>query len=112
VTPVEQALAGIWAEVLGLERVGVHDNFFELGGHSLLVAQLVSRVRATFGAHLPVRTVFEHPTVVSLSEAIEVARRRPGEPEEVPLLQVPRERHRVRLTPEELQHALETWEPR
>ncbi|HYT33362.1 MAG TPA: amino acid adenylation domain-containing protein, partial [Thermoanaerobaculia bacterium] len=62
-TPVEELLAGIWCQVLGLERVGIFDDFFDLGGHSLLVTQVVARVRATFEAELPLRAVFERPTV-------------------------------------------------
>ena len=74
-TPVEEMLAGIWAGILGLERVGVHDNFFELGGHSLLGTQVISRVRKAFQVELPLRKLFEMPTVAGLSERIEMARR-------------------------------------
>ena len=70
-TPVEEMLAGIWAEILRVDRVGVHDNFFELGGHSLLATQVISRVRKTFGVELPLRVVFETPTVADLAEQIE-----------------------------------------
>jgi acyl carrier protein len=66
----EEALAGIWGEVLNLERVGVSDNFFELGGHSLLATQVTSRVRMVFQVDLPLRDLFEHPTVETLCAAI------------------------------------------
>jgi acyl carrier protein len=62
-TPIEEALAGIWAEVLRLKQVGIHDNFFELGGHSLLATQVISRVRAAFRVELPLGTIFKEPTV-------------------------------------------------
>jgi hypothetical protein len=57
-TPVEEIVAGMWAQVLNLPRVVVRDNFFELGGHSLLATQLMSRVRQTFQVELPVRSLF------------------------------------------------------
>ena len=72
--PLEQTVAGIWSEVLGLERVGVHDNFFELGGHSLLATQVVSRTREVLQIDFPLRTMFETPTVAGLSQSIEILR--------------------------------------
>ncbi|MDQ2935946.1 MAG: amino acid adenylation domain-containing protein [Acidobacteriota bacterium] len=69
-TPIEHRLAGIWIEILGVERVGVYDNFFELGGHSLLAAQIISRTRNMFSVELPLRRFFETPNVAGLAEAI------------------------------------------
>jgi acyl carrier protein len=70
-TPSEQSIAKIWAEVLKLENVGIHDNFFHLGGHSLLATQVISRLRDAFRIHLPLRSLFESPTVVGLAERID-----------------------------------------
>ena len=66
-TPVEEDLANIWAEVLGVEQVGVHDNFFELGGHSLLATQIASRVRELYDVEIPLRALFESPTIAQLA---------------------------------------------
>jgi acyl carrier protein len=68
-TPVEQVLAALWAALLAVDRVGVHDNFFtDLGGHSLLATQLVSRVRETFRIQVPLRLLFEAPTLAAFAE--------------------------------------------
>ncbi|MBD1924293.1 amino acid adenylation domain-containing protein [Microcoleus sp. FACHB-831] len=69
-TEVEEIIANIWTEVLGVRQVGIHDNFFELGGHSLLATQVISHLRATFEVELPLRCLFESPTVAGLSEYI------------------------------------------
>jgi amino acid adenylation domain-containing protein len=73
-TPTERHLAGVWAETLGLDHVGIHDNFFELGGHSLMVAQIVSRLRGPLTLELPVRSLFERPTVAQLAEYVDALR--------------------------------------
>ncbi|AUX29428.1 MULTISPECIES: non-ribosomal peptide synthetase/type I polyketide synthase [Sorangium] len=74
-TPPEELLAGLFADVLGRDRVSVLDSFFELGGHSLSATQLLSRLRASFAVELPLRALFETPTVSGLCERVESARR-------------------------------------
>jgi amino acid adenylation domain-containing protein len=74
-TPVERKLAQIWASILKVERVGVEDNFFELGGHSLLALRCLARVREEFEVELPLRRLFESPTVAGLAACIEELRR-------------------------------------
>ncbi|HXC72022.1 MAG TPA: amino acid adenylation domain-containing protein [Pyrinomonadaceae bacterium] len=72
-TPVEEMLAGIWSEILKVERIGVNDNFFDLGGHSLLAAQVLSRLREVFKIDFPLIGLFEAPTVGELAGRIEKA---------------------------------------
>ncbi|HEX6861378.1 MAG TPA: condensation domain-containing protein, partial [Thermoanaerobaculia bacterium] len=80
-TPVEEAVAGIFAGLLGLPRIGIQEDFFSLGGHSLLAAQVLSRVHRLFGVELPIRTLFERPTVEALARRIEEAQREAWGPE-------------------------------
>ncbi|HSF38933.1 MAG TPA: condensation domain-containing protein, partial [Thermoanaerobaculia bacterium] len=90
-TPVEEVVAGIWAELLGVERVGADADFFELGGHSLLATRVASRLREAFGVELPLHDVFEAPRLSDLAARVEAARRA-GTPASVPPLRpVPRE---------------------
>jgi acyl-coenzyme A synthetase/AMP-(fatty) acid ligase/acyl carrier protein len=70
-TAVEEAIAGIWAEVLGVERVGVEDDFFAVGGHSLRATQVLARIDAAFGVRVPLRALFEGPTVAALAARVE-----------------------------------------
>ena len=72
-TPTEIALAELWQQMLRAERIGANHNFFNLGGHSLLAMQLVDRVRTRFAVDLPLRTLFERPTLAAFAEAIDGA---------------------------------------
>jgi acyl carrier protein len=82
----ELAIAAIWQEALGLNRVGLHDNFFDLGGHSLLLIQIHDRLRERFGRSLPMVDLFKHTTVESL------ARHLREEPEEAQAVESVRDR--------------------
>ncbi|MFF4139615.1 amino acid adenylation domain-containing protein [Streptomyces mirabilis] len=90
-TPQEEVLCGLFAEILGLDKVGIDDSFFDLGGHSLLATRLVSRMRAVLNAEVTVRSVFEAPTVAALVARLVVAdEKRPAlepqtRPERLPL---------------------------
>ncbi len=88
-TPTEELLAAIWSQVLAVERVGIYDNFFQLGGHSLLATQVVSRIREAFQVEMPLRRLFEEPTVAGLAENIDTVR---GEGLQAPpIVPVPRD---------------------
>ncbi|RMG97448.1 MAG: non-ribosomal peptide synthetase [Chloroflexi bacterium] len=69
-TPVEKVLASMWADILGVQQVGIYDDFFELGGHSLMAAQLITRIRQALRISLPIRAFFETPTIAELAEKI------------------------------------------
>jgi amino acid adenylation domain-containing protein len=101
-TPLEEQLSVIVAEILGIEKIGekspigVHDNFFVLGGHSLLATQFLSRVRDTFNVELPLRTLFEHPTVAELSMDIEILEQRGVVSPPAKIQRVSRESRRIK----------------
>ncbi|HEX2092677.1 MAG TPA: amino acid adenylation domain-containing protein, partial [Longimicrobiaceae bacterium] len=90
-TPTEEVVAGIWADVLRLPHVGAHESFFELGGHSLLGTQVVSRIRAVFRVDLPVRALFEAPTVAELAGRVDALVRAGQGVEVPPLVRAPRD---------------------
>jgi acyl carrier protein len=73
-TPEEKLLAEIWADMLHVERVGMHDNFFRLGGHSLTVIQVIARIRESLGVELPVKAIFEQPTVAGIAKMLQSAK--------------------------------------
>jgi amino acid adenylation domain-containing protein len=91
-TPVEQLLAAIWEELLGVSPVGLHDSFFDLGGHSLLATQVISRVREALHLELPVRHLFDGPSVAELAGAVEAARAAGSVAQAPPIVPVPRDR--------------------
>jgi amino acid adenylation domain-containing protein len=95
-TPAEHTIAGIWARLLGRERVGVYDDFFELGGHSLLATQAVSRIRFILGVELSVGAIFDAPTVASLG--IVLAKASPAYASTTQTIaRAPRDRYRARI---------------
>jgi amino acid adenylation domain-containing protein len=97
-TPTEEVVASIWREVLGIERVGVHDKFFELGGHSLLATQVISRIRTAFQVEVPLRSIFETPTVAGLAETIDGTPVQADSSFSAPIRRVPREQYRATLS--------------
>jgi len=83
---VEETLVEIFAEVLGVEKIGIHDNFFEFGGHSLLATRVVARIRKMFNIELPLRNFFENPTTAEIAEFLKSHEPAPGRMEEMMVL--------------------------
>ncbi len=101
-TPVEEVLAGIWRDILGVGRVGVYDNFFELGGHLLLAMRSLSAMRRLFRMEVPLRVLFETADLEELARALKSFEDQPGK-----LEKVARVLQKLRgISPEELQNEL------
>ena len=89
-TPIEEMLACIWANILLIDSVGIHNNFFDLGGHSLLAIQVISRVRDTLTVELPLRSLFEAPTIAELASQVENLLKNGQSQKALPLQPIPR----------------------
>ncbi len=87
-SPIEEALVAVWAQVLGLEGIGIHDSFFELGGHSLLATQVISRLRDILQVELPLRSLFEAPTVSKLAKRVESLSRKEPDLQAPPIVSI------------------------
>jgi amino acid adenylation domain-containing protein len=99
-TATERVLAAIWQDMLRVERPGIHDNFFDLGGHSLSALQVISRIREAFRVEIPLRVLFEEPTIAGLSRNIESnITSENGRPQ---LVRVSREAHMVQMAADEV----------
>src|SRR5262249_26697993 len=110
-TPAEEAVAGVWGEVLGLQRMGAYDNFFDLGGHSLLATRIVARLREIFQTEVPLRSLFENPTVSALAQEVE-RRHGAGEaPPAPPLRPVPRDGELPLSFAQQRLWFLDQWQP-
>jgi amino acid adenylation domain-containing protein len=91
-TEIEELVAQVWREVLKVENVSVYDNFFELGGHSLLATRVIARLRTNFNIDLPLRKLFELPTVAALAEHVDFLSRNKSGVSVPPIVSVPRDR--------------------
>lgn len=101
-THVERKLADIWSNLLGVSQVGVQDNFFEMGGHSLLATQFVSRVREAFQVEMPLRQLFEQPTIAGVAKLIEHAQSDALEPRTSEIVPLSRQAHRMKRAAKDL----------
>ncbi len=87
-TPSEEMLASIWTTVLGIESIGVHDHFFALGGHSLMAMQVMARLRDSWSVEIPLRTLFEAPTIAALAQRLDAAAWDEGDDSKTPMLAI------------------------
>jgi acyl carrier protein len=94
-TRIEETLRRIWADLLAIDNVGVDDNFFTLGGHSLIATRLLSRLRDAFRVELPLRAIFDHPTIAELARAVEEAQEGTRISKAPAVARLPREQHSV-----------------
>jgi acyl carrier protein len=92
----EERVVEIWEQVLRLPKIGIDDNFFELGGHSLMATQVVSRMRESFVIELPLRSLFEYPTIAGIAEEIKKARSNCAQPSVPPITAISRNARRVK----------------
>ncbi|VAW42374.1 Polyketide synthase modules and related proteins [hydrothermal vent metagenome] len=106
-TAVESIVAKVWAEILEVERVGVEDNFFDLGGHSLLATQVISRLKTSFKTNLPLRSLFESPTVEELADEIVALEKQPGQAEKIAAVL----KKLGNMTPEQMKKLLQAGVP-
>jgi acyl carrier protein len=95
---LEETIVTVIAEILKLDRVGVGDNFFDLGGHSLLATRVVSRLRSVLQIDLPVRSLFDTPTLADLARAIEALQGRPPEADRPEITKVSRESRKMKIS--------------
>ena len=110
-TEIEELVAQLWREVLKLDKIGIYDNFFELGGHSLLATRVVARLRKNFSIDLPLRRIFETPTVAGLARTVETVLRTGQEIERTPILPVSREKPILPSIAQEPVLSLNEWAP-
>ncbi|BAY65333.1 amino acid adenylation domain-containing protein [Calothrix brevissima NIES-22] len=92
-TAIEKQLVNLWTEILEIDNIGIHHNFFNLGGHSLLATRLVSQIRQTFQIELPLRRIFEKPTIAGLAKDIEKATKTNSQVEEIKITRIARSPH-------------------
>jgi acyl carrier protein len=99
-SPVEEMVAGLWSQILGVKQPGVYDNFFELGGHSLVASQLISKLRSLFQVEVSLQTFFEAPTIAALSRIIEQSNNCGAKSRRPALAATPRDRHLAEVSAE------------